>query len=216
MRPRRHWAGGWNIAKPDAVLRDAAAGPTPGRWRCGVHLRNRAHALHAKTDGCRWSEVRPSQPRICASRGGVHSTAGFQLAAPCTRGGPSRPQRLAIPQDRSRRAWNHQRPAASLCAGQFAGSVGPRDGKIRPCGLRPSIFRCTTPPNGMPARTRPASASCLRNAARSSACSRCSSNDHLLSFRPARMTFVWKFRARFPMTPRLLGLFPHMHLRGRV
>ena len=59
---------------------NAAAGGAARAWRCGVHLRNRAHRIHRRQMG---ADVGDSaiEPRARASCRGLHSSAELDLAA---------------------------------------------------------------------------------------------------------------------------------------
>ncbi len=78
--PPRHWAQGWNIPEPDKIVQM----PQPVSLPATGDVEYTYEIVPTGFTEDKWvqmSEIRPSSPRSCASRGGLHPPAELNLVA---------------------------------------------------------------------------------------------------------------------------------------
>ncbi len=136
--PPRQWTEGWNIAKPDAVLKMPSPVIIPSDG--DVEYTYEIVPTHFTED--KWvqmAEVHPSSPQF------VHHAVVY-IRPPVSNwlrhapvGKPFTASTLQRSARSPGRAWNHQRSAPGVCAGQFAGSMAGWNGKVRSRGLGHSV-----------------------------------------------------------------------------
>src|ERR1700688_1620088 len=75
----------------------------------------------------------------CAPCGGVYTASGLSVAAACAGGRTIYRVDVERSGGTATGARDHQRSAAGVCAGERAGPMGGRDGKVRAGGIRSGV-----------------------------------------------------------------------------
>ena len=161
------------------------------------------------------AEVHPSSPQY------VHHAVVY-IRPPDSNGCGTRPlacpsplRPCSDPQDRLDAHGTTSDSAAGVCAGQFAGSLAGRNGKVCSGRIGPGFPDSLHHQWQRRAAIRPASAWYSRRRRRSSACITLQLNDHAFIIPPGADDFRVEAQGTLPHDATLLSLFPHMHLRGK-